>query len=83
MYQRKKQVVEQADQANSQGPDKPDPRNVALAKPPKVTLIDSNDEVEEEATALPTRVEERKTECAKCHATIVLSITTDKEQCRQ
>jgi hypothetical protein len=28
-------------------------------------------------------VEERTTECAKCHAPITLLITTDKEQCRQ
>ncbi|EFX67515.1 hypothetical protein DAPPUDRAFT_261545 [Daphnia pulex] len=83
IYKRKKQVVEQSDRASSQGPDKPNPPKVAPAKSPVVTLFDSIDEIEEGATALPTQVKQRTTECAKCHAPITLSITTDKEQCRQ
>jgi hypothetical protein len=83
IYKRKKQVVEQSDQASSQGPDKPNPPKVAPAKSPVVTLFDSINEIEEGATALPTQVKQRTTECAKCHAPITLSITTDKEQCRQ
>ena len=83
IYKIKKRAVEQADQATSQGPDKPNQPNAAPAGPRTVTLLDSNDEAEEGATAPPTKAEERKTECAKCHAPIVLSITTDKEQCRQ
>ncbi|EFX64690.1 hypothetical protein DAPPUDRAFT_117952 [Daphnia pulex] len=83
IYKRKKQVIEQSDQASSQGPDKPNPPKVAPAKSPVVTLFDSIDEIEEGASALPTQVKQRTTECAKCHAPITLSITTDKEQCRQ
>ncbi|EFX62804.1 hypothetical protein DAPPUDRAFT_336408, partial [Daphnia pulex] len=83
IYKRKKQVVEQSDRASSQGPDKPNPPKVAPAKSPVVTLFDSIDEIEEGATALPTQVKQPTTECAKCHAPITLSITTDKEQCRQ
>jgi len=83
IYKIKKRAVEQADQATLQDPDKPNQPNTAPAGPRTVTLLDSNDEAKEGATAPPTRAEERKTECAKCHAPIVLSITTDKEQCRQ
>jgi hypothetical protein len=83
IYKTKKRAVEQTDQTTSQGPDKPNQPDAATARPRTVTLLDSNDEAEEGATALTTRVEERKTECAKCHTPIVLSITTDKEQCRQ
>ena len=81
IYKTKKQLVVQPDQASAQGLDKPSPTKVVPAKSSAKTLFDSIDEVEEGATALTTKVKERRAECAKCHAPIVLSVTTDKEQC--